>query len=104
MNAPETFPTSRVGEKMIPPRTRQLSTTSRESGRYHDIPPTTRVNCCRLDEPMSFELYVSSTEALEPRVGSIGLLTRGNVARAVKVASTRFCCSGPLTSGVQAPN
>src|SRR3954467_8916264 len=103
MNAPDTLPTSTVGEKMIPPLRRQLSTTSRATGRYQDMPPTNRVNCWRGEEPMYFELYVTSTEPLEPLVGSMGLLTRGKVACAVKVASTRFCWSGPLTSGVQAP-
>src|SRR5918999_4648 len=104
MNAPDTSPTSSVGEKMSPPRSRQLSTTSRDSGRYHDIPPTTRVNCCKEEEPMIFELWVSSTLPIRPRVGSIGLFTRGNVPRAVTVASTRFCRRGVTTSLVQAPN
>ena len=47
MNAPDTLAMSSVGEKISPPRTRQLSTTSRESGRYQDMPATKRVNCCR---------------------------------------------------------
>src|SRR6476661_4080109 len=89
---------------MRPPRRRQLSTTSRDRGRYQDIPPTTRVNCCRSDEPMYLEAQVSSTEPLDPREGSIGLLVRGKVPIAVRVASTRFCRSGSMTSAVHAPN
>src|SRR3954468_12128506 len=104
MNAPDTVPTSTVGEKMSPPLKRQLNTTSRARGRYQDMPPTSRVNCCRWGEPMYLELWAISTEPFEPLVGSMGLFTRGKVACAVKVASTRFCWSGPLTSGVQAPN
>src|SRR5215210_3942321 len=104
MKAPDTLPTSRVGEKMSPPLTRQLRTTSRVSSRYQDIPPTTRVNCCSSDDPMYFELWVTSTEPIRPRVGSMGLLTRGKVPKAVRVASGSSCRSGPTTSGVQAPN
>src|SRR5918998_6660176 len=104
MKAPDALPTASVGEKMSPPLTRQLSTTSRDSGRYHDIPPTTRVNCCKEEEPIIFELWVSSTLPIRPRVGSIGLFTLGNVPSAVIVASNRFCRSGVTTSAVQAPN
>src|SRR5918992_3604379 len=102
MKAPEALPTSSVGEKTTPPQTRQLSTTSRASGRYQLMPPAIRVNCWRLEDPMYLELWVSSTLRIEPRVGSIGLFTREKVASAVIVASTRFCRKGPITSEVQA--
>src|SRR3954463_8032 len=98
MNAPDTLAMSRVGEKISPPRSRQLNTTSRESGRYQDIPATKRVNCCRLDDPMYLELWGISTEPIRPRVGSTGLFTRGKVPNAVRVARIRFCLSGPTTS------
>src|SRR5215210_7797273 len=104
MNAPDSVATSSVGEKITPPRTRQLSTASRDSGRYHAIPATKRVNCCNEDEPMYLELCVISTVPSEPRVGSIGLFTRGKVPRAVSVASTRFSRSDTTTSVVQALN
>src|ERR671910_3726777 len=103
MKAPDTLATSSLGEKMSPPRSRQLSTTLRESGRYHDMPATARVNCCRLEDPMYFELWVNSREPIRPRVGSMGLFTRGNVPSAVRVARTRFCLNGVTTSPVQAP-
>src|SRR5215204_3604674 len=102
MNAPVPEPTSSVGEKITPPRTRQLSTTSRESARYHDIPPANRVNCCSSDEPMYLEAYVSSSVAREPLVGSIGLFIRGKFAEAVRAASTRFSLSCSITSAVHA--
>src|SRR5215207_10566950 len=103
MKAPVTLATSSVGEKMSPPLSRQLSTTLRESGRYQDMPATVRVNCCRLEDPMYLELWVSSKEPMRPRVGSMGLFTRGNVPSAVRVARTRFCLNGATTSLVHAP-
>src|ERR1700732_2845219 len=103
MNAPDTLATSSVGEKISPPLSRQLNTTSRESGRYQDMPATKRVNCCRLEEPMYLELWVISIELILPRVGSTGLFTLGKVPSAVRVARTRFCRRGPTTSLVHAP-
>ena len=55
---------------------------------------TNRVNCCSEEEPMYLELWVSSSEPIVPRVGSIWLLTRGKFPAAVSVASTRFSLSG----------
>ena len=46
-------------------------------------------------------LSVISSDPSEPRDGSIGLLTRGSVPLAVRVASTRFCRNSATTSGVQ---
>ena len=74
------------GEKITPPRTCQLSTTSRESGRYQAASATTRVNCWNEAEPRNRELTVTSSDLRLPREGSIRLLTRGTEARPVSVA------------------
>ena len=38
----------------------------------------------------------------DPRIGSMGLLARGRLTRAVSAASSRRCWSWSITSGVQA--
>src|SRR4051794_13537986 len=98
MNAPVAVSTSIRGEKIKPPRTRQLNTTSRESGRYHARPALILVNCWNEDDPMYLELQVSSTVPKDPRVGSTGLLVRGKVPSAVRVASIRLSRSAAMTS------
>src|SRR5688572_26560456 len=104
MKFPRWVATSTVGEKMTPPRTRQLSTTLRVSGRYHEASPTSRVNCWNEAEPSSRELTVTSIDLRLPRDGSIGLLVRGKLATPVIVARTRFWRSRSTTSSVQALN
>src|SRR5690348_13140114 len=102
MNVPDCVARSSRGATITPPRTRQLSTTPRERARYQASSTVRRANCWSLDEPIHFELTVAWTDASEPRVGLIGLFTRGRVMVPVKVASTRFCWSALRTSGVQA--
>src|SRR4051812_29679379 len=102
MKAPDSVTTSRVGETMIPPRTRQLKFTSRDNGRYQARPAVNRVNCCSVEEPMYLELQVSSILVIDPRVGSITLFAWVKVASAASVASGRLSLSAAMTSLVQA--
>ena len=51
---------------------------------------------------MYLELTVSSSDPIEPRVGSIGLFTLGKVPSAVRVARTRFSRSVWMTPSVHA--
>src|SRR6476659_6305222 len=102
MKLPVWVATSTVGAKIAPPRTRQLNTTSRPSGRYQEQSATVRKNCWNELEPSRRELQVSSSEDTEPRDGSNGLLTCGTVPVAVSVASTAFWRRRATSSGVQA--
>ena len=86
----------------MPPRTRQLNTTSRLTGRYQAASPTIRMNCWNGAEPSSRELNVTSNDLTLPREGSIGLLIRGSETFPVSSASMRFCRSRSTMSGVQA--
>src|SRR5439155_452240 len=91
-----------------PPASTKAARRSRElkigEGTRSSTLATARVNCSKEEEPKYLALSVISSEPSEPRDGSIGLLTRGSVPLAVRVASTRFCRNSATTSGVQALN